>query len=411
MLHFLKFRRALLCLLLLLLAAAQPSSANEGHGTLVIIGGALRYKHQVVWNRIVELAGGQHSKIAVLPTASSEPLVYGTRAVNVLRAAGADAFLVPVHAEQGRGALKHQAADPLLVEAVKSATGVYMIGGSQERITAALGSTAGDRSPLLDAIWQVYRRGGVIAGTSAGAAVMSDKMFRGSRTVLETLRDGLSVGKELAPGLGFLDPAWFVEQHCLVRGRFGRTLVALRTLGLKYGVGVDEDTAVVVQGGNKMSALGTKGAIILDLSVSTTDAGVKEFNIHGARLSYLDSGDTIDLSSLTITPMADKEPVDAPPARSSASEEAPFVVADILGSGTVVDVMARAAGGRQPVGLGLAFDAAQVRMGPGRGFEFRFYRGPDTRSWHSSVSGASTYTVSNIYLDIRPVDFNGPLYK
>jgi cyanophycinase len=167
----------------------------------------------------------------------------------------------------------------------------------------------------------------------------------------------------------------------------------------------------VVQGGNTMSALGTKGAIILDLSGSTSDASVKEFNIRAARLSYLDSGDTIDLTSLAITPMADKEPVEVPPASSSASDDSPFVVADILGSGTVVDVMARAAGGRQPVGLGLAFDAAQLRLGPSRGFEFRFYRGPDTRSWHSSASGASTYTVSNIYLDIRPVDFNGPLYK
>ena len=65
-------------------------------------------------------------------------------------------------------------------------------------------------------------RGGVVAGSSAGAAVMSRMMFREARSVLRTLENGVQMGKELAPGLGFLDPSWFVDQHCLARGRFAR---------------------------------------------------------------------------------------------------------------------------------------------------------------------------------------------
>ena len=71
-------------------------------------------------------------------------------------------------------------------------------------------------------MWDVYRRGGVVVGTSAGAAVMSHIMYRDARNVLETLNKGVSMGHEIAYGLGFLDATWFVEQHSLTRGRFAR---------------------------------------------------------------------------------------------------------------------------------------------------------------------------------------------
>lgn len=123
---------------LLLLVAASPLLADE-HGSLVIIGGALRHEQTEVWNRIVELAGGPAARIAVLPTASSEPLTNGSRTVDALRRAGADAVLVPVYLAKDDADPKRQAADPELVEQVKLARGVFFIGGSQERITSALG--------------------------------------------------------------------------------------------------------------------------------------------------------------------------------------------------------------------------------------------------------------------------------
>ncbi len=398
---------------LLLVVAASPILADE-HGSLVIIGGALRHEQTDVWNRIVELAGGPAARIAVLPTASSEPLTNGSRTVDALRRAGADAVLVPLYLAASDADPKRPAADPELVDQVKQARGVFFIGGSQERITSALGSSAGDSTPLLEAIWDVYRRGGVVAGSSAGAAVMSHTMFRRSRAVINVLQDGLQVGNELTSGLGFVNPGWFVEQHCLTRGRFGRSLVAMRTLGLKYGFGVDENTAVVVQRGREMSVLGYKGAIVMDLSEAKSDPQTKGFNIKNARLTYLDRGDAFDLHSLQLTPSAQKragQTIDPASAAFAPARNDKLVVADILGNTTLADVLARLIDNRHSEAIGLAFDAAETLSGPTTGFEFRFYRAADSRGWYTSASGASAYTVSNIHLDVRPVQIAGPLYK
>lgn len=408
---------ALLCLLL----GTRHLSAAEPQGSLVIIGGALRYNQADVWNRIVTLAGGAGAKIAVIPVASSEPLVGGSRTVDTLRACGADAFLVPLYLEPGQTSLGEKASDPELAAQIRSARGVYFIGGSQERITQALGDSKGPRTPLLDAVWHVYEQGGVVAGTSAGAAVMSQMMFRNSRSVLNTLQDGLQVGNELVPGIGFLKSGWFVEQHCLARGRFGRTLVAMHTLGIKHGIGVDENTAVVVERGQALSVIGYRGAIVLDLSQATSERTPAGFQLRGARLSYLDRGDALDLQSLAITPAADKrtEPAvvlasaTAPLASESkpAGPTDPFVVADILGRETVVDVLARVVGGQQTEAVGLAFDPAEALRGPARGFEFRFYRDADSRGWSTHTRGDASITVANVRLDIRPVEIAGPLVK
>jgi cyanophycinase len=250
---------------------------------------------------------------------------------------------------------------------------------------------------------------------------MSHMMFRHSRSVLNTLQDGLQVGNELVPGLGFLQPGWFVEQHCLARGRFGRTLVAMHTLGIKHGVGVDENTAVVVERGQSLSVIGYRGAIVLDLSQATTDCTPAGFRMRGARLSYLDRGDALDLKSLAVTPAADKraelavvlasatEPLPSEP--KSADKSDPMIVADILGRETVVDVLSQVVRGRHTEAVGLAFDPAEALRGPARGFEFRFYRDADSRGWTTHTRGDASVTVSNVRLDIRPVEIAGPLYK
>ena len=363
---------------------------------------------------MVELAGGKGAKIAVFPTASSDPLKNGSRSVEALNLAGADAFLVPLWVNQTEVDYKKLVADPDLVERVKAARGVYFIGGSQDRITTALGSSLSDRTPLLEAVWEVYRRGGVVAGSSAGAAVMSRMMFRDARSVLGTLQNGVELGKEVGPGLGFLDPRWFVEQHCLARGRFGRSLVAMHTLGIQYGVGVDENTAVVVEHERNMSVIGYKGAIVMDLSQATADAAIKGFNLKNVRLTYLDKGDAYDLQSLQLTPAAEKradQTIDPNSASFHPTRDDPLVTSDILGNETLPDLMGKLIDNKQPEAIGLAFDAAAARSGPTSGFEFRFYRAADSIGWYTPASGAGAYTVANIHLDIRPIQIAGPLYS
>jgi cyanophycinase len=400
-------------------AVAARAAEAEKHGSLVIVGGALRYTQTDVWKTIVELAGGSGAKIAVFPTASSDPLKNGSRSVAALNEAGAGAFLLPLWLERRDPDatpidIKQAVADPKLIEQVKSARGVYFIGGSQARITSALGSSAGDRTPMLEAIWDVYRRGGVVAGSSAGAAVMSRMMIREPPGVLKSLEDGLSLGKDLSPGLGFLDPAWFVDQHCLVRGRFARDLVAMQTLGIRYGVGIDENTAVVVRNGRSMSVIGYKGAIVLDLSQATTDPTIQRFNLKNARLTYLDRGDALDLQTLELTPSAEKKGdqfIDPSSPTFRPARDATLFAIDILGNLALPDLLGKLIDNKRAEAIGLAFDGAAARQGPTPGFEFRFYRAADSVGWYTSASGASAYTVANIHLDIRPVEIGGPLYK
>ncbi len=135
---------------------------------------------------------------------------------------------------------------------------------------------------------------------------MSRVMFRDAPNVLRTLFHGVRMGKEIDYGLGFLNENWFVDQHCLVWGRFGRSLVAMHDQGLKLGIGVDENTALIVTGGNNLEVVGFRGAVVIDLRQATSDPLLKDFNLRNARLSYLDRGDRLNLRTVEVTPSLGK---------------------------------------------------------------------------------------------------------
>ena len=179
--------------------------------------------------------------------------------------------------------------DPSLLELVRSANGVFFSGGAQERIIDTF-SPGGRTTPMLEAIWDVYRRGGVVAGTSAGAAIMSTVMFRDALSVIDVMKGRLRDGKEVDRGLGFVGPNLFVDQHFLKRGRFGRMIPLMLTRGYKLGLGVDENSAAIVHG-DEVEVIGAKGALLVDLREARTDPNQKALNITGAKLTYLDRGD------------------------------------------------------------------------------------------------------------------------
>jgi cyanophycinase len=404
-------------------AHAETGAAT---GTLVIIGGALRYENAEVWTRIVKHAAeakgaaetserpaGYRPKIAVFPTASGDPQRTGKITADALNAYGADAYVVPLAFHKMDLDPRIAVSDRALVERVREADGVYFTGGSQARITQALRTETGEDTPMLQAVWDVYRRGGVVAGTSAGAAIMSHVMYRDAKRVLHTMQHGVSMGKEIDRGLGFLDAGWFVEQHTLVRGRFARALVAMQANEIQYGIGVDENTCVVVRHGD-MEVVGQSGVIVMDMSEAALDAGVKEFNIKNVKLSYLDHGDCLCLSTMEVTPSTSKREGDLldPKADDFApDEEERLFSSDILGRTAAVDLMCKVMRHREGEALGLAFDAAAAQVGTALGFEFRFYRGDDTIGWCCSSRGDECYTVRNVRLDVRPIEIVGPLYK
>ncbi len=366
------------CTLAVCIAAAVATSGRaETKGSLVIGGGAIRFDDAQVWSQIVDLAGGRGAKIAIFPTASGNPQLVGDRLIETFKKAGAEAFLVPV-AMKNIGVDYHQViVDPQWIERVRSAGGVYFTGGEQDRIVRALRTAEGQNTPLLDAVWDVYRRGGVVAGSSAGAAVMSRVMYRDAEFVLPTLQHGVTMGKEIGPGLGFIGNSWFVEQHCLTRGRFARALVVMQSQGFKFGVGVDENTALVIRGGKELKVIGYKGAVVLDLSQASRDPAVKAFNLKNVRLTYLDRGDKIDLETLQVTPSPEK--ADGIVLNAESPDFHPFYdrmlfTNDVLGNTTLIDVLTKLMDNKQSEAIGLAFDGFFAKTQATQGFEFRFYR-------------------------------------
>lgn len=414
-------RRNLSCLgmvaVLLLTAVAKAGEvepdAAAAHGSLMIIGGSERFDHREYWEQIVELAGGPGCRIAVFPTASGDPVKKGGWVISALNKAGADAFLVPVAWRKMKLSPQEAVADPELVDQVREASGVFLIGGEQDRIVKALYTPEGQNTPMLDAVWEVYRKGGIIAGTSAGAAVMSRVMYRSADSVLNTLLHGVRFGQELDRGLGFLDSEWFVDQHLLVRGRFARTLVAMHDQGFKYGIGVDENSAVIVRNGKDVQVIGYKGALILDLSKAEHNADLGRFNLKNVRLTYLDRGDRYDLKTREVTPSDEKlddEKIDPKSPEFRPSLERPLFFNDILGNSTVTDLMAQLMDNIHSEAIGLAFDGIEARKHPVDGFEFKFIRDDESVAWYTEAYGGDDYTVLKIRLDIRPIRIAGPLY-
>ncbi|WP_373797972.1 cyanophycinase [Achromobacter insuavis] len=401
--------RFLFRLLGLLLCAAASAHA----GTAIVIGGALKSDNDAVWQRVVTEAGGNGAYIAVFATAAGNPERSGAQIVAALARRGAVAELVPVAPRLRDVDLATQLADPVLIAKVAAARGVFFSGGAQALIVDTL-QPGGEPSEMLKAIRQVFDRGGVIAGTSAGAAIMSRMMFRDPPDNLQILKGQWRERRDFDRGLGFVGPELFVDQHFLRRGRIGRMLPAMRALGYRVGIGVEENSAIVVKG-DEIEVIGARGALLVELGDASSDERLPYFNLRGAQLSYLDRGDRHQLKTGVSTPAPHK--LREPRIDPAAPDFKPFLrtsdyFLDMLGDNTLVTAMVQLLDGTEPEVRGLAFRARPRPddLAPDVGFEFRLYRGPGLVGWFSSALGSDDYTVLKARLDVVPVRMATPLF-
>jgi len=303
--------------------------------------------------------------------------------------------------------------DPLWIDKVRRCRGVFFAGGAQERIVDAL-QPDGRPTPLLEAVWDVFKSGGVIAGTSAGAAIMSTQMFRDAQDVMSVLKGPMRPGREIDRGLGFVGPALFVDQHFLRRGRIGRMLPLMLAHGYTLGLGVEENSAAIVRG-DEIEVIGARGALLADLSAAKHDRTTGAFNLQGARLSYLDRGDRYHLGERRLTPSAAKQAearIDPnSPDFKPYFGNRPFYL-DMLGDNTIAHAMTNLIDNGQREVRGLAFNPlpAVDDPAPTLGFEFRLYKGADSLGWFTGSFGGEDYSVAHLYLDVQPVRVTQPLY-
>ncbi len=393
-------------------AVASPA-ITATTGPAIAIGGALRNDNAAVWSRLIDLAGGRGARFVVLATASGDPDAAARGTIAALVAHGAVAEHLRVAPKLLGIDLQRAVRDPALIEKVRAANGVFFTGGDQARIVDTL-CPGGVESPLLIAIRELQQRGGVIAGTSAGAAIMSRTMFRDPASVITLLKGPLRPGQDFGPGLGFAPTDLFVDQHFLSRGRLGRMLPLMHERGMTLGLGVEEDSAAILQG-DQVEVLGPGGALLVDLTAVATDAKLGAFNLANAKLTYLGHGDRYDLRSRTLTPARAKLEGQVIDPRAAGfkpyHDDAPFAL-DVLAAGVVLDRMVRIVDGRLTESRGLAFDADATATAPrDLGFEFRFSRRADTLGWYDPVASEDAYTLANIRLDVVPVRVTQPLFE
>jgi cyanophycinase len=227
----------------------------DGH--VIIIGGAEdKVRERVILNRFVSLAGGTDATIVVLSTASSLGAAAGELYRRVFGELGVREVR-PIHAVS-----RAQANEDSSVSLLRDATGIFMTGGNQLRLSSTIGGTA-----IARAVLERHRQGAVVAGTSAGASAMSTHM----------VAFGASGGSpkqrmaQMAAGLGVL-PGVIVDQHFQQRNRLGRLLAIIAQNPSLLGIGVDEDTAGVVGPDQVMEVIGRRSVTIIDGAGSDTDA-------------------------------------------------------------------------------------------------------------------------------------------
>lgn len=268
---------------------------DAAHRCLLIVGGAEDKVGRVtILRRFVRLSGGRAARLVIIPTASSVPdevvSVYST----VFSRLGVKE-IASVNPPS-----RSASADDELVAGIDEATGIFLSGGNQLRLSQLLVGT-----PLGDALVRAYQRGAVIAGTSAGASVMSQFMISmGDEGVTPRQRSS-----QLTVGLGLL-PGVIVDQHFDQRARYGRLMSLVAGSPSLLGMGIDEDTAAEIRDETELTVVGSGAVFVVDARAAVTDAHEAKRDapllVSGAIVHTLPFGATFDLRSATLTDFVEK---------------------------------------------------------------------------------------------------------
>lgn len=244
-----KRRELLACAGLVAWSGVVPARARR-QPRLVVVGGAEdRLQDRLILRRFVDFCGGADARIRLITAASSEPEAVAQSYQRVFDALGAHDFAALPLSD------RESAAQAPVLEAIGRADGIFISGGDQARLMDVLWET-----PVYAALHEAFHvRGCCIGGTSAGAAVMSRHMIAQGPAVLRPSKEVTSTDI----GLGLLSSA-VVDQHFSERRRLARLLSTLALRPDLLGVGIDEDTALVVERGVAVEVIGRGSVTLVD---------------------------------------------------------------------------------------------------------------------------------------------------
>lgn len=225
-------------------------NVNSTRGYIIPIGGGEdRIKERRIHGRFVDLSGGREADIVVIPTAS-ELETTGQDYNRIFRDLGAARVdILPI-------ARRADCDNPRYLEMLDRATGIFLTGGNQLRLSTILGGTG-----IAQRIRRRNAAGTHVAGTSAGASIMSEHMIAGGDSNSAPVEGAVS----LAPGLG-LTNAVIIDQHFTQRNRLGRLLSASSYNPFLIGLGIDEDTAAFIGPEGVFEVVGSGTVTVVDAS-------------------------------------------------------------------------------------------------------------------------------------------------
>jgi cyanophycinase len=266
-------------------AIQRNGARNSGH-TLIIIGGHEdKEGDKEILREVARRVG--NGKLVVTTVASSEPDGLFEEYEKVFRGLGVK------HVHKLEIWSRADASTDHSKAVVEDAAGFFFTGGDQLKITSQIGDTA-----VYHELRKLYDRGGVIAGTSAGASVVCDTMLvsgdgRESHRISDSLR--------MAPGLGLIR-GMIIDQHFAERGRLGRLLGAVVQNPKTLGIGIDEDTAIVVENRETFQVFGSGAVYVIDARDVTysniTEAQADDtLSVHDLHMHVLTRGDRFDLTN------------------------------------------------------------------------------------------------------------------
>ena len=257
----------------------SPDREIIGGHRLVIGGAEDKYNERRILKKFLALAGGEKAEVLIIPVASDFPEFAADVYTQAFRNLGASPRVLRATSRQD----VFLAAPEELLDGV---TGVFMTGGDQMRLVSLLGGTK-----FADNLRQLVRNTNIVlAGTSAGAAGMSTSMIVRGESTSHPHKNSV----RLSPGLGFLKNI-IIDQHFTERGRISRLITAVSYNPYNLGIGIDENTAIILDGKGKLEVYGAGSATVVDGSQITYNeiAEVDEFqpfSVCGVQLHVLRDG-------------------------------------------------------------------------------------------------------------------------
>ncbi|PNQ74048.1 cyanophycinase [Hanstruepera neustonica] len=226
-----------------------PIGGNEDKGVVEDDFNKLDYIEEGILSHVVREAGGVEAKIVVIPTASRIPKEVGNNYIDAFETLGCK------HVTVLNIRSKQDSENPEFITAVKAANCVMFSGGDQSKITDRIGG-----SSIHNILINRYKneKGFVIAGTSAGAMAMAQEMIAGGSATESFVKGAVNMYKGLS-----LIPELIIDTHFIQRGRFGRVSEAVAKFPDKIGIGLAEDTGLIIKHGI-VEVIGSGMVIIFD---------------------------------------------------------------------------------------------------------------------------------------------------